>query len=176
MSQLERNHFELFGVPASFALDASTLDHAYRRLQADVHPDRFANASDVDKRLAMQRSAHVNEAYRALKDPIERARYILELRGVDAFDETDTRLPLPFLEAQLERRERAAQAADAENLEVLHTIVREVRDELRARQRELEPLIDDPANNEAAKMIVRELRFLAKVVEDVEAMQDALDA
>jgi molecular chaperone HscB len=175
MIDLSRNHFELFGLPAHYAIDAAALDRAYRELQADVHPDRFADAGETERRLAMQGSARVNEAYRALKDPVERARYLLSLRGVDAFAETDTRLPLPFLEAQLERRERAAAAAELGDIAALDAIVGDVRSEFAKRERTLEPLLGDAARTEEAKELVRELRFLAKVAEDVDAMAAALD-
>jgi len=172
----DRNHFELFGLPATFRVDAAALDRAYRALQAEVHPDRFADAGDAERRLAMQRSSRVNEAYRALKDPVERARYLLSLRGIDAFDERDTQLALPFLEAQLERRERAADAAGRGDVAALDAILREVRAESGERQRSLETMLADADRGDAAKALVRELRFLAKVSEDVEAMLSSLDA
>lgn len=169
------NHFELFGLPATFRIDTDALDDAYRALQGEVHPDRHAGGSDADRRLAMQSSTLVNEAYRALKDPIERARYLLALRGVDAFDETDTKLSLDFLEAQLERRERAAEAADVEDIEALDAILAEVRSEIGERQHQIGHLLDDDAAVDAAKAAVRELRFLAKVADDVDAMLASLD-
>jgi molecular chaperone HscB len=175
MIDLKRNHFELFGLPARFAIDTAALDRAYRTLQSEVHPDRYATAGDSERRLAMQGSARVNEAYRALKDPVERARYLLLLRGVDAFDEKDTRLPLPFLEAQLERRERAADAAADGSVDALDALKREIRDDFAARQRSLESLLDDARRADEAKALVRELRFLAKVEEDVDAMLAAID-
>jgi len=170
-----RNHFELFGLPATFRIDADALDRAYRALQGEVHPDRHAGGSDADRRLAMQSSTLVNEAYRALKDPVERARYLLALRGIDAFDEMDTKLSLDFLEAQLERREQAAQAADVDDVEALDAILAEVRSEISERQHQLERLLDDAATVDRAKAAVRELRFLAKVAEDVDAMLASLD-
>ena len=84
MIDFSRNHFELFGLPARFRLDGPVLDAAYRRLQSDVHPDRHAHADDAVRRIAAQSSARVNEAYRALKDPVRRAQYLLQLHGVDA--------------------------------------------------------------------------------------------
>jgi molecular chaperone HscB len=176
MIEPDRNHFELFGLPATFRIDAAALDRAYRALQTEVHPDRFADAGDAERRLAMQRSSRVNEAYRALKDPVERARYLLSLRGIEAFDERDTQLALPFLEAQLERRERAAEAAERGEIAVLDAILREVRAESAERQRSLETMLADAEGGDAAKALVRELRFLAKVAEDVEAMLSSLDA
>ena len=88
----------------------AALDRAYHALQGEVHPDRYAAASEAEQRLALQSSARVNEAYRALKDPVARAQYLLSLHGVEAFDETDTALPFDFLERQLERRELAETA------------------------------------------------------------------
>jgi molecular chaperone HscB len=169
------NHFELFGLPVTFRIDTDALDKAYRALQGEVHPDRHAGGSDVDRRLAMQSSTRVNQAYQALKDPVERARYLLELRGVDAFEETDTKLSLDFLEAQLDRREQAAQAADVDDVEALDAILAEVRSEIDERQRKLGRLLEDDAAVDRAKAAVRELRFLAKVAEDVDAMLASLD-
>jgi len=176
MIDFSRNHFELFGLPVSFAIDPAALDRAWRDLQAEVHPDRHAAADDTSRRLALQASARVNEAYRALKDPVERGRYLLHLRGIDAFDETDTRLPLDFLEAQLERRERAAEAAEAGDADALDGIVADIRAEARGRERDLAALLEVAGDGARATAVLRELRFLAKVAEDVGAMAEALDA
>src|SRR5690242_14071780 len=112
MLDFSRNHYALFDLPERFRVDDAALDAAYRRLQSEVHPDRYAQAGDADRRLALQASARVNEAYRTLREPVTRAEYLLSLHGIDPRDETDTRLPLEFLERQLERREQAAAAAD----------------------------------------------------------------
>lgn len=175
MTQSPANHFELFGLPATFAIDIDALDDAYRALQTEVHPDRFAGGSDAERRVALQTSTRVNEAYQALKDPVERARYLLALRGVDAFDETDTSLSVEFLEEQLARRERAAEAAEEGDVEALDALLADVRVEIRERQDRLARLLDDPSGTQKARAAVRELRFLTKVVEDVGAMLADLD-
>ena len=77
MASLNDSHFDLFHLPAQFALDASALDHAYRTVQAQVHPDRFAAAGDAQKRIAMQWATRTNEAYQTLRDPLKRATYLL---------------------------------------------------------------------------------------------------
>ena len=105
MIDFSQDYFALFGLPPRYRFDAARLDAAYRALQTQVHPDRFAAAGEGERRLALQSSARVNEAYRALKDPVGRAQYLLSLHGVDATSETDTALPIDFLERQLERRE-----------------------------------------------------------------------
>ena len=110
MIDFSQDYFTLFGLPARYRFDPAALETAYHALQRAVHPDRHAAGGDTERRLALQSSARVNEAYRALKDPIGRAVYLLSLHGVDALAETDTALPMPFLQRELERREAMAEA------------------------------------------------------------------
>jgi molecular chaperone HscB len=164
-----QDYFSLFGLPARYHCDARKLDAAYRRLQGEVHPDRFAASSEAQRRLALQASARVNEAYRALSDPVERALHLLSLHGIQALSETDTALPQDFLEYQLERREAIEAAAhrhDARGLNALLTDVREESDEL---EHMLGDELDGARALEAARMTVRKLKFLSKLAADIDA-------
>ena len=67
MLDFSRNHFELFGLPVGFDMDRDLLAERYLALQAAVHPDRFASAPDQERRLSMQASTRVNEAFQTLK-------------------------------------------------------------------------------------------------------------
>ena len=145
MIDFSRNHFELFGLPERFRFDPAVLDRAYHALQGDVHPDRHAAASEAAQRLALQSSARVNEAYRALQDPVERAQYLLSLHGIDAFSETDTSLPFDFLERQLERREAAGEAAAAGDAPALAALLAAVRAESAALEQHVAGLLDTDA-------------------------------
>ncbi|MEO6929447.1 MAG: Fe-S protein assembly co-chaperone HscB [Casimicrobiaceae bacterium] len=174
MIDFAHNHFELFGLPARYRIDAAALEARYGELQRNVHPDRSAGGDATQQRLALQASARVNEAYRTLKDPVERGRYLLELAGIDALVETDTVLALPFLEAQLERRERADDARDAQDIDRLDQIIAEIRDESRGRERMLEQRLD-ARDLQSARADVRELKFLQKVAADVSAMIETID-
>jgi len=174
MIDFAHNHFELFGLPVQFRVDATLLDDRYRELQRDVHPDRYAGDGDAQQRLAMQASARVNEAYRTLKDPVDRGRYMLELAGIDALAETDTALALPFLEQQLERREQASDARDAGDVATLERLVDAIRGESRTRECVLAERLE-AHDVDAARADVRELKFLQKVAEDVEAMIATID-
>ena len=175
MIDLSRNYFDLFGLPERYRFDPARLERAYRQLQSEVHPDRFAGGSDQDKRLALQSSARVNEAYRALKDPVERPQYLLHLHGIDALAETDTALPLEFLERQLERRETAAEALAARDERALSALVREIREEAGEFETALVQTLDDDHAYAAARMRVRELKFLSKLTADLETLQATLD-
>jgi molecular chaperone HscB len=169
MIDFSRNHFELFGLPTRYRIDGAALERAYRALQSDVHPDRHAGGGDAEKRVALQASAHVNDAYRTLQDAVTRAEYLLRLLGVDATAETDSRLPVPFLTEQLERREAAEEAAAAHDEQALDALVRTVRRDAGELQAQVERLLD-ASEVEAARMVVREMRFLTKLADDLDAM------
>jgi molecular chaperone HscB len=175
MIDLTRNYFDLFGLPERFRVDPAALDRAYRELQSEVHPDRHASGTEAQKRVALQSSARVNEGYRSLKDPVERASYLLELRGIDAAGEGDTQLPLEFLERQLERREEASEANAASDSRRLDSIVSEVDNEARDLEDSIAILLDRDHAYAEARGRVRELRFLKKVSDDLRALQHALD-
>ena len=175
MIDLALNYFDLFGLPPRYRFDPATLEQVYRRLQSEVHPDRFAGGSAAEKRIALQSSARVNEAYRALRDPVERARYVLKLHGIDALDETDTGLAFDFLERQLERREAADAAAEARDVRALSALIAEIRSESADREAMLAKVLDDEHDYHDARIRVRELTFLHKLATDLDAMLAALD-
>lgn len=62
-----------------------------------MHPDRFAHATEAERRLSMQWAMqHANEAYQTLKKPLERAKYLLHLAGHDIQAENNTAMPADF--------------------------------------------------------------------------------
>jgi molecular chaperone HscB len=96
-----QDHFALLGLPRCFNLDPQALEAAWKRVAVAVHPDRFATRSAAEKRVAMQWSSQANEAYRVLKEPMLRARYLCELAGVDLQVETNTAMSSEFLFRQM---------------------------------------------------------------------------
>jgi molecular chaperone HscB len=175
MIDFSRNHFALFGLPERFRSAPDALDRAYRALQTEVHPDRFAAAAESERRVALQASARVNEAYRTLKDPVARAEYLLALRDGDASSADDRKLPLSFLELQLERRERADLAARARDAATLEALLAEVRRDAKELEEQLAGLLDTDAAWGTARATAREFRFLSKLGADLDAMLDGLD-
>src|SRR3954466_7562593 len=120
------SHFELFGLTPRFQLDAVALERAYREIQARVHPDRYAHAGDAERRASLQWTTRVNEAYRALKNPVQRASHLLELQGVDVAFETNTAMPADFLMEQMELREALAHATGAKDLGALEVLQKRI--------------------------------------------------
>jgi len=172
---IANNHFALFGLSESMALDSDTLDQAYHRVQGEVHPDRFASAGASARRIAMQWATRVNEGYRTLKDPLERAKYLCELHGVDLEVESNTRMPPAFLMEQLEWRESLDEARAAEDAAALEALYARLMAEFGSETSALSVLIDEQHDYAAAGQAVRRLMFFDKTRSDVERAIDGLN-
>jgi molecular chaperone HscB len=166
---LTADFFAVFGLAPQFEIDLAALDRAYREVQTRVHPDRFAAGTDVEKRQAVQWATHANEAYKTLKAPVARARYLLTLRGVETREETNTAMPVDFLMQQMEWRETLAGAGD--DVSQLSALA---EDAAGARQALLTQLAQELQHeqNQAAATSVRKLRFIEKLESEID---DALD-
>ncbi|MBV2161208.1 Fe-S protein assembly co-chaperone HscB [Achromobacter denitrificans] len=165
------DHFSLFGLPARFDLDAQALESAWRAVAAQVHPDRYATASPAERRVAMQWAARANEAYRQLRDPLLRARYLCEQAGVDLQTESNTSMDGAFLMQQMTWREMLDDArGDAAALAALQAELRQARDAMRAT---LARLLDQDRDYAAAGLKVREWMFVEKLAEELANAQPA---
>jgi molecular chaperone HscB len=171
---LMQNHFELFGLPAQFDVDPDALDQAYRDVQGRVHPDKFVNATDAEKRVAMQWATRANEAYQTLKNPQKRAQYLCELNGVDLQTESNTAMPMDFLMQQMEWREELGDARAAKDAVALDRLDAQLRTARKQRLivvgKEL-----DAGQYDAAAQGVRALMFLDKFGEEVQYAFEAID-
>lgn len=172
-SEVLKNHFELFGLVPAYVLDLEHLDRAYRDIQAEVHPDRFAHAGDAERRASMQVTTQVNEAYRTLKNPVRRAKYLLELNGVDVGFETNTAMPADFLMEQMELREKLEEAKTGSDLDLISQGVSVDKREIENR---IQEEIDGRRNYAAASDLVRKLMFLEKFGDEIDARYEALES
>lgn len=163
-----RNHFELFGLTPSFALNAEALERAYRDIQSQVHPDRFAHAGEAEKRLSMQWTTRVNEAYQTLRRPFERANYLLELQGIQAMDPNNTRMPPDFLMQQMAWREALAEARAEKRMAGLQALERDIRSRTEAMQAELAALLDERHDYPSAAEVLRKYRFMEKLMAEID--------
>jgi molecular chaperone HscB len=168
------NHFTTFNLPATFSVDATSLSLRYRDLQAAVHPDRFVNATDAEKRIAMSRTVDINEAYTTLKDPVHRAMHLLSLVGVDGLDEKNTSMPADFLMQQIDWREALADARLKEDEDRLQEMLSELESTLAS----LGDTFDAAYRGEhfaVATTLARKMRFMQKLAEEVNSALAELD-
>jgi len=171
--KLQDDDFTLFGLPQRMALDRAALDGQWRALQATAHPDRFVSEGGAAQRVAMQWAVRINEAYARLKDPLKRAAYLCELRGVPIDATSNTAMPPAFLMQQMAWREALDEAADASVVEALDE---QVAGEEAAMLQRLQLTLDDQADAQAAAPQVRALMFVARFREDIQRRLEALDA
>jgi molecular chaperone HscB len=173
-ADLGKNYFELFGLPITFDLDVADLTARYRDLQRRFHPDRFASASEPERRLSLQLTAQVNAAFQTLKDPVARARYLLGLQGVDTGEDTDTAMDTAFLMEQMELRESLAEAREAADRHVrLESLRQRVDEEFEARSAQLRTRFMENSEQarRQARNLVREMQFLQKLAHEVEELE-----
>jgi len=163
---LKQNYFEIFSVPVK---------EKNRELQQQVHPDRFANCSDAEKREAMQKTSLINEAFDILKNPVSRLQYMLTLKGIDMNGETDTAMDGLFLMEQMELREEIADVrSQTDPLDVLDAMAAK----LKTKSTNLIAEFDSAFANddlENARQIVRKLQFLHKAQKEINDISEQLE-
>lgn len=177
-SDLSINHFELFGLPVHYAVDTAVLTQRFRDLQQTVHPDKYAHASDQEKRLSMQKATQINEAYQVLKDPLQRARYILTLNDVHWDDEQETVMDPAFLMEQMELREALEDVrSKTDPLDEVGVLLDDVQKRIRGLNQELETSLEDIGDDtlQDAKDTVRKLQFLYKLRQETEDLEADLE-
>ena len=171
--RLDDDDFTLFGLTPRFGIDRQEVDACWRALQAQVHPDRFAAEGPSAQRLAMQWAVRVNEAYRRLRDPLTRAAYLCELRGVPVDAKRHTAMPQSFLMQQMAWRETLEEADTADKVQALDQEVVVQQDALLA---EVAAQLDETGDLAAAVASVRALMFLARFRMDIDRRLEALEA
>ena len=122
------------------------------------------------RRLALQMTAHINEAFQILKDPLARGRYILGLQGNSTDEETDSVMDPAFLTAQMELREDIEAACAAQDRQRrLPTLMRDVEQQLTLGIEELGRRLSEntPTSLARARSLVREMQFLRKVQREI---------
>lgn len=154
----EKNYFELFKQPQTFAVDAEAIESIYKLLMAKLHPDRFVNASALEKRLAEQMSVRVNEARQTLNDDLLRAQYLCRLHGLDPFAHQP--MAPSFLMKQMQWREALESADYQQRSDLVEEICREREILLQKLQR----AFDIEYDAEQALNLTRELLFIEKLL------------
>ena len=169
------DHFSLFNLPCNFRLDTSVLDQRFREAQAKVHPDKYVQAGETERRLSLQWATRVNEAYQTLKKPLARAQYLLKTRSHDVDAENNAAMPADFLMEQMEWREAVAEARTAREQNELEQLHYRVKQRMNARYEELGALLDDQQDYALAADRVRRLMFLEKLLFDIDDAMGALE-
>jgi len=74
--------FSFFGLPRKLELDESVLEREFYALSRKLHPDVYSRASVREQEWSLEKTSQLNDAFRTLKDPISRTKYLLGLEGI----------------------------------------------------------------------------------------------
>ena len=168
------NPFALFDLPVVFQVDSALLNERYLALQKSLHPDNFSAASAQEQRLAIQKSAEINDALRILKDPITRADSIIALNtGETENPEEKSNNDIDFLMQQMEWRETLENIENRKDTDELTAFAQEINQIRHAILSELSTALDAQQWN-IARAITDKLRFIKKLQAEIERVEETL--
>jgi len=168
------NPFALFDLPVAFQVDSVLLNERYLALQKSLHPDNFSAASAQEQRLAMQKSAEINDALRILKDPIARADSIIALNtGEQENPEEKSNKDIGFLMQQMEWRETLENIENRKDTDELSAFTKEIDQIRHAILSELSTALTEQ-QWDIARAITDKLRFIKKLQAEIERVEETL--
>ncbi|CDH00232.1 co-chaperone HscB [Xenorhabdus bovienii] len=168
------DYFTLFGLPVRYVIDREQLSIRYRELQRQFHPDRFANQPEREKAQALQQASIINDALYTLIHPLKRAEYMLSLQGFNLSGEQHTMQDTAFLMQQLELREELDAIEHSAEPEIaLADFSSRLSKMIKTRSEQMEQQLD-AAQWPIAADTVRKLRFLDKLQQQVEQLEERL--
>ncbi len=126
MSLLNLNYFEIFGIEIQITIDLENLNKKYLTLQAEFHPDKFVNASNLEKSMATRISTYINDAYNTLSDLVERVDYILQINNYSKEEHT-TFKNTNFLTDQMMLSEKIENADPSQYMDIQNEISIEIK-------------------------------------------------
>ncbi len=176
------NYFSLLGLAVSFVIDKNKLTSNYHDIQKSIHPDNFANATALERRLSVQKAAQINDALQTLKNPLQRSIYLLSLYDIE-LGENNNSVDPAFLMEQMELRENLSQVSDkADPLAELDIILDDVKSRIKQINSDLETLFqqlllneqkDDERLKKASAQVLK-MQFLNRLQEECLNKEDDL--
>ena len=89
------DYCSFLGLPRRLVIDPDDLERRFRELSRKFHPDYFYNASPTERLASLERSSYLNDAYRALKNPVSRVEHLLAIEGLPSPKSEDGTAKVP---------------------------------------------------------------------------------
>ncbi len=157
---LKKNCYDIFEIEPQFAIDTALLSTKLHQLQKEFHPDNAIN-NELSTNLA---SAHINNCYTTLKNPLNRSIALLEVNGYLLDLAKDTQLPLEFLGEQMELHELIDEANG--NISALEELEQTIND----KQKQLLVSLSDTFINkdfQEALNLTKQLGFYTRLLNSI---------
>jgi molecular chaperone HscB len=138
----ELDYFACLGLPRLLTIDPQAIESKFYELSRVFHPDFYQQKTQTEQAISLGNSALLNTAYRTLKDPIQRAEYLLKLEAGSAKDIRNSP-PADLFEEILSLQEdleefRSLPPDDSAASDGLRDKLKAERDSLERRQKEME--------------------------------------
>lgn len=167
------NYFELFALAPDFSINHSKLEQTYQHLISSNHPDKFTNASKLEQNKALSNTALINTAYQTLANDLNRASYLLELAGINAFDEHNTQMDSDFLTQQITYQEQLEQLTQTEDIARIENFITTMSNLEKQHIANISKNFQEK-NLDLIKNLVRELRFYQQVKKQANHLIDEI--
>ena len=143
----DQDYFTCLGLPRLLTIDATGLENKFYEMSRSFHPDFYQTKTDTERTISLGNSALLNAAYRTLKDPIQRAEYLVRLEA-GAVKEIRNQPPADLFEEILSLQDdleefRAASGQPSSDLTGLRTKLQTDRETLEQRQQDMESRLFD---------------------------------
>lgn len=166
------NYFAIFNLPQSFDVDINKLSACYRDLQRTVHPDKFVNAPERERRLAMQKAVQINEAFQTLKNPLKCGLYLLQLHDIDT--DNNPKMDAEFLMMQMELHEQLHDIKQqSDPIDSINKFLQQIEQE----QQQLNTSLSEQfaqENYQLARDNIYKLQFFTKVHQEALRLEEEL--
>ncbi len=137
----ETDYFTCLGFPRRLMLDSKQLEAKFYEMSRTFHPDFYQTKSPAEQTISLGNAAVLNTAYRTLRDPIQRAEYLL---GLETGSVKDIRTSPPadlfeeILELQDTLEEYRASERDSQEGHALRATLETEQRALEQRKQDLE--------------------------------------
>ncbi len=181
------DYYEFFDLPRRLAVNPEDLKSRFYTLSRLLHPDRYTRRSEQERRFSLEASSILNDAYRVLKDPIQRAEYVLRQEGFPIGDQRNKDVPPELLEEvfELNMALDELRGGDLDVLPQLDAMRRRFLDMLAEIDRSLEALFArhdaaPPEERKEALAAIRSMlnrrRYISNLVQEVDKQLTARNA
>jgi molecular chaperone HscB len=143
---LGTSYFAFFGLPEKLQIDPEALEQQFHKLSWKLHPDNFMRAEEFERNLSLERSSELNDAYRALRDPLTRVEYLLAHKGMRKEGGAKQQAPPELLEEVFELNESLDELREArasgEDLAALRAKLEEAEKDFQGKLEEVDAELD----------------------------------
>ena len=130
----EADYFTCLGFPRRLTIDPQKLEAKFYEMSRAFHPDFYQNKSETEQAISLSNAATLNTAYRTLRDPIQRAEYLLAIEA-GAVKEIRTSPPADLFAEILELQETLEEYRASDQLS---DAGKQLRERLQTEQQTLE--------------------------------------